>query len=367
MKNKHLLILPRYTEKGPSSRVRMIQYLPYLKEAGFDVAIHPFFDDGYIDSLYSHQPIKIPAVIHSYWDRIGISLHKRRYDLIWLQQELLPWVPFCIEKILYSKNIPLLVDYDDAVFHRYDLHKDYFIRLLLSRKIDHVMEISSGLTVGNAYIADRAEQAGARNVHILPSVVDTEKYHCKPREDHPDFVIGWLGTPKTVHFLETIQPALKKVLNNTTRLIIVGADIPDSLKNLPIQSQSWNEDTEIDQILQFDIGIMPLIDAPFERGKCGYKLIQYMACGLPVVASPVGVNQSIVEHGMNGFLASTMDEWIDALIKLRSSIDLRLKMGIAGRKKVESYYSLEKNANQWVIMFDKIVAEGALISHRYSS
>jgi glycosyltransferase involved in cell wall biosynthesis len=92
-----------------------------------------------------------------------------------------------------------------------------------------------------------------------------------------------------------------------------------------------------------------------------------MACGLPVVASPVGVNQSIVEHGMNGFLASTMDEWIDALIKLRSSIDLRLKMGIAGRKKVESYYSLEKNANQLVIIFDKIVAEGALISHRYSS
>ncbi len=363
MKNKRLLILPRYTEKGPSSRVRMDQYLPYLKETGFEITIHPFFDDGYIDSLYSHRPIKIPAVIHSFWNRVWISLHKRKYDLIWLQQELLPWIPFDMEKVLYSKKIPLLVDYDDAVFHRYDLHKSPFIRLLLRKKIDHVMEIASGLTVGNAYLAERAEQAGARNIHILPSVVDTKKYHCKSKEAQTVFIIGWLGTPKTIHFLETIKSALENVLNNTTRLIIVGADIPDSLKDLPIQSQTWNEDTEIDQILQFDVGIMPLIDAPFERGKCGYKLIQYMACGLPVVASPVGVNQSIVEQGINGFLASTTEEWTDAIIKLKDDANLRQKMGMAGRKKVESHYSLESTAAQLVNLFDQIIAESALRSH----
>lgn len=363
MKNKRLLILPRYTEKGPSSRVRMDQYLPYLKETGFDITINPFFDDGYIDSLYSHRPVKIPAVIHSYWNRVWISLHKRKYDLIWLQQELLPWIPFDLEKVLYSKKAPLLVDYDDAVFHRYDLHKSPFIRLLLRKKIDHVMEIASGLTVGNAYLAERAEQAGARNIHIFPSVVDTKKYHCKSKEAQTGFIIGWLGTPKTIHFLETIKSALENVLNNTTRLIIVGADIPDSLKDLPIQSQAWNEDTEIDQILQFDVGIMPLIDAPFERGKCGYKLIQYMACGLPVVASPVGVNQSIVEQGINGFLASTTEEWTDAIKKLRDDTDLRQKMGMAGRKKVELHYSLESTAAQLVNLFDQIIAESALRSH----
>ncbi|MGV8026770.1 MAG: glycosyltransferase family 4 protein [Anaerolineaceae bacterium] len=363
MKNKRLLILPRYTEKGPSSRVRMFRYLPYLKEAGFDITIHPFFDDGYIDSLYSHRPIKIPAVLYSYWDRFWISLHTQKYDLIWLQQELLPWVPFGMEKILYSKRIPLLVDYDDAVFHRYDYHRNSFIRLLLSKKIDRVMKIASGLTVGNDYLADRAEQAGARNIHILPSVVDTKKYYCKPKAAHADFIIGWLGTPKTVHFLETIKPALEKVLNNTTQLVIVGADIPDSLRNLPIQSQRWNEDTEIDQILQFDVGIMPLTDAPFERGKCGYKLIQYMACGLPVIASPVGVNQCIVEQGIDGFLASTTDEWMNAIIKLKNNTDLRQKMGMAGRKKMELRYSLECTANQLVNLCDQTITENVLRLH----
>ncbi len=363
MKSKRLLILPRYTEKGPSSRVRMMQYLPYLKEAGFDITIHPFFDDGYIDSLYSHRPIKISSVLCSYWDRVWISLHKRKHDLIWLQQELLPWIPFDMEKVLYSKKIPLLVDYDDAVFHRYDLHKNSLIRLLLRKKIDHVMEIASGLTVGNAYLAERAEQTGARNIHILPSVVDTKKYHCKSKETQTDFIIGWLGTPKTIHFLETIKPALENVLKSNTRLIIVGADIPDSVKDLPIQSQTWNEDTEIDQILQFDVGIMPLIDAPFERGKCGYKLIQYMACGLPVVASPVGVNQNIVEQGINGFLASTTEEWIDAIIQLRDDLALRKKMGMAGRKKVELHFNLESTANQLVNLFDQTITENVLRSH----
>jgi len=360
MKNKRILILPRYTEKGPSSRVRMMQYLPYLKEAGFDITIHPFFDDGYIDSLYSHRPIKISSVIGSYWDRVWISSHKRKFDLIWLQQELLPWIPFCMEKVWYSRKIPLLVDYDDAVFHRYDLHKNSLIRLLLCKKIAHVMKIASGLTVGNAYLADRAEQAGARNIHILPSVVDTKKYHCGTKNVHSDFIIGWLGTPKTIHFLETIKPALVNVLKSNTRLIIVGAGVPDCLRTLSIQSQSWNEDTEIDQILQFDVGIMPLIDAPFERGKCGYKLIQYMACGLPVVASPVGVNQSIVEQGINGFLASTTDEWMNAIIKLRDDSQLRKKMGMAGRKKVEVHFSLESTAAQLVDLFDQIIEESAL-------
>lgn len=355
MTGKRLLILPRYTEKGPSSRVRMFQYLPYLQKEGYEISIHPFFSDAYITALYSHHAINTFSVLSSYIKRINHLLWKKDFDLIWIQQEFFPWIIPGIERLFYKKNIPMIVDYDDAVFHRYDMHHNPVVRALFSSKIDRVMQTAAGLTVGNAYLAEHARQAGASSIQILPSVVDTDHYSIAFDKVQSEFIIGWIGTPKTVHFLEIIKPALVAILDANTRFIIVGADVPESMRDLPIEAQPWKEDTEIEQIQQFDVGIMPLLDAPFERGKCGYKLIQYMACGLPVIASPVGVNQEIVEPGINGYLASTTQQWIDAFLQLRENPTLQQKMGRAGRVKVEQNYSLDHGLKVLLAYFSQFI------------
>lgn len=359
MNGKRLLMLPRYTELGPSSRIRMYQYLPALQEAGYEISIQPFFSDSYMTALYGDTSINAFSVLHSYFKRIFQMIGRKDFDLIWLQQELFPWIIPGLEKAFYKRSIPMIVDYDDAVFHRYDMHSNALVRAALSSKIDRVMQASSGLTVGNRYLAEHAAQAGASSIQILPSVVDTDHYAAVPPKERSEFVIGWIGTPKTVHFLELIQPALAAVLDERTRCILVGAQVLDSMRDLPIESQLWREDSEVAQIQQFDVGIMPLLDAPFERGKCGYKLIQYMACGLPVVASPVGVNQEIVEPGINGYLASSMQEWVNAFTQLKTDHALRQKLGLNGRKKVEQYYSLASNTSNLLAYFSQIIGEAA--------
>lgn len=359
MSGKRILILPRYTELGPSSRVRMYQYLPALQKAGYEISIQPFFSDSYMTALYGEQAINPLSVLNSYFKRIFQMIGRKDFDLIWLQQELFPWIVPGMEKLFYKRSIPMIVDYDDAVFHRYDMHHNPLVRALLSSKIDRVMQASSGLTVGNKYLAEHAAQAGASSIQILPSVVDTDLYSIGQPEERSEFVIGWIGTPKTVHFLEIIQPALAAVLDEHTRCILVGAEVPDSMRELPIETQPWREDSEVAQIQQFDVGIMPLFDAPFERGKCGYKLIQYMACGLPVIASPVGVNQEIVEHNVNGYLASSTQEWITAFRQLGADRALRHKLGLNGRRKVEQHYSLASNTSNLLAYFSQIIGEAA--------
>lgn len=355
MKNKRLLILPRYTRKGPSSRVRFYQYVPFLQEAGWTVKMDPFFDDAYVEALYAHQPLDRFSLFSAYTHRLAITREASKYNLVWLQYELLPWLPAWIENNLLPGDVPLIIDYDDAIFHRYDMHRSICVRQVLGRKIAHVMENATALTMGNAYLAQWGEKAGAHNILQIPSVVDTDRYQIN-RSQHEKFTIGWIGTPKTAHYLEMLEPALKVVLDAGTRLLIVGASVPESLQNLPVESQPWGLDTEVQQIQQFDLGIMPLIDEPFERGKCGYKLIQYLACGLPVIASPVGVNREIVEHNVNGFLASTMQEWVSAFKQLKSDQHKLQEFGIAGRKKVESNYSLEKNAPRLLAFFEQLMS-----------
>jgi glycosyltransferase involved in cell wall biosynthesis len=235
------------------------------------------------------------------------------------------------------------VDYDDATFHWYDAHRNGLMRRFLGQKIDRVMRDAALVIVGNDYLAARARQAGAKRVEFLPSVVDLKRYGSGVRqeEDSEGFTVGWIGSPVTVHYLKLVESALIQVCKNgSTRIIVVGAKRAP-LDGLNLETRPWSEDTEVEDIQSFDVGIMPLADTPWEQGKCGYKLIQYMACWKPIVASPVGINQKIVENGINGFLAVTTDEWICALEKLRNNYQCRRDMGKRGRSKVEMEYSLQ--------------------------
>lgn len=336
------LILTRYERSGASSRLRLIQYAESLASLGLTSSLEPFFDDSYLHRLYSgHSNIR-PALA-GYARRTGQLIRAGRADLIWLEKEALPWLTWAIERALLPRAVPLVVDYDDAVFHRYDLHRSPFVRRFLGRKLDKLMASASLVTAGNRYLADRARAAGAPYVEIVPTVVDLTAYPRRPKPYSENATtIGWIGTPSTwTEYMGPMMPLLTNAAEATgARITAVGAGRAAAahplLDNLP-----WTEESEVAQIHAMDIGIMPLTDTPWARGKCGYKLIQYMACGVPVVASPVGVNAEIVEHGMNGFLASTEAEWVDALNTLLRDPALRERMGKAGRRKVERDYALQ--------------------------
>ncbi|MCU7907116.1 MAG: glycosyltransferase family 4 protein, partial [Candidatus Thiodiazotropha sp. (ex Epidulcina cf. delphinae)] len=238
------------------------------------------------------------------------------------------------------RGIPYVVDYDDAIFHRYDHAPSALIRLFLGKKIDRVMSGAALVTAGNSYLANRAKAAGAGEVVQLPTVVDTSRYSCKSKADEAFFTVGWIGSPTTARYLEMLRSPLQELAEVLPlRLLSIGGTI-GTIPGVQMECLTWSEADEVENIQRFDVGVMPLHDDPWERGKCGYKLIQYMACGLPVVASPVGVNSEIVEHGVNGFLANTDEAWVVALTQLSNDCRLRMKMGQSGRETVENAYSL---------------------------
>lgn len=348
---RQVLLLSRYARLGASSRLRAMQYLPFLEQAGLDVKLEPFFDDRYLERIYSDgggKPSPLP-----YFGRRFAALRDRP-DAIWVEKEALPWLPWFVENALLPRGVPFVADYDDAIFHRYDRHRLAPVRWLLGGKIDGVMRGASMVVAGNAYLAARAKAAGARRIETVPTVVDLDSYTVAAPPDGAPPRVGWIGTPETwaafgKGLCDRLMPTL--AAHDATFVAVGAALAPERHGRLDIQP--WSEETEVAQIQSMDIGIMPLPDTPWARGKCGYKLIQYMACGLPVVASPVGVNADIVEHGVNGFLAGADDEWREAVSTLLGDADLRRRMGAAGRRKVEERYSLQV----WGPRVAEIIAE----------
>jgi glycosyltransferase involved in cell wall biosynthesis len=336
-----ILALTRYGPLGPSSRVRFYQYYPYLRARGIEIQNAALLDDEYVRRLYGKQRTAPISIIAAYLQRLYWLTRSSSFDLLWIEKELLPWLPAWTEGMLRGLGVPYVVDFDDAVFHRYDMHTNVFMRNILGKKISAVMRHATSVVAGNDYLADYARQAGARNIEILPSVVDIERYSLKQKEK-TEFRIGWIGSPVTAPFLGLINVALEQVAKNIdAHLVLVGSGDDDPLPNIRKEIIPWSEESQVNHIQSFDVGIMPLPDAPFERGKCGYKLIQYMACGLPVIASPVGANTKIVEQGKTGFLASSNAEWVTALGTLYHDSQVRNAFGQAGRKKVEAEYSLQ--------------------------
>lgn len=351
-----VLFLSRYARLGSSSRLRLYQYLPYLQEAGIDVKLAPLLGDDYVRGLYGGKIAKL-SVLKAYVARLGFMLRAGRFDAVWVEKEMLPWIPAWLELGLFPAKLPLIVDYDDAVFHRYDQHRISLVRGLLGRKIDSVMQRADLVVAGNEYLANRARSAGAARVEILPTVVDMARYGVAASEAGGQALptIGWIGSPATAQFLHLIAPALREVVaRKLARVVAVGANA-NQLGDLPVTALPWTEATEVTAIQRFDIGIMPLPDAPFERGKCGYKLIQYMACGKPVVASPVGVNSVIVRDEVDGFLAATHQEWVSALTRLIADLELRQKMGNEGRLRIENEFSLQQAAPRLVKLIESVL------------
>jgi glycosyltransferase involved in cell wall biosynthesis len=335
-----VLLLARYSHKGASSRLRTLQYVDALSRRGFDFTVDHLLDDAYLDDLYAGRRVAWLPVARAYVRRARLKRSLDRFDTVWLEKEAFPWLPAFVERWLLGGAAPLVVDYDDAIFHRYDVHRSAFVRRVFGDKIDAVMRLAAVVVAGNDYLADRARRAGAPRIELVPTAVDVDRYAVRDaRTASAPFTIGWIGTPHTARNLCDIAPALRRVARaGDVRFVFVGCP-PGLDLGVEYEARPWSEATEVDDLRTFDAGLMPLRDAPFERGKCGYKLIQYMACGVPVVAAPVGVNTTIVRAGTNGFLATTATEWYEALDALRSDPVRANEMGLRGRALVETDYS----------------------------
>lgn len=341
-----VLYLTKYSRNGASSRLRSYQYFPFLETKGVSITVRPFFDEDYLTNLYSGRRTKKRILLDFYMQRFFVLFSVYKYDKIVIEKELFPYFFSWFEKILWLLQVRYIVDYDDAIFHNYDLSTNKLILFLLKNKIDNVMKYSGCVVAGNSYLVERAKDSGANKIVMIPTVIDVATYKEQNKTANSKVIIGWIGSPSTFKYVKKYSFVFYKILQNkNVELHIVGAT-EDLGFDANVKYLKWTEESEVALISSFDIGIMPLENTPWELGKCAYKLIQYMGCGLPVVASAVGMNKVVIDEGINGFLVRAEEEWMDKLNQLIGDSSLRKQLGEMGRKKVVLQFSLQGNCTR---------------------
>ncbi len=343
-----ILMLPRYTARGASSRYRCWQYVPGLRRAGHEVDIKPLMSDGYLTELYGTGRRGWRWIAVGYASRLLDALRAGRYDAVLCEQEAFPFLPAAVDLVISRLNSRFILDYDDAAHCKYERWP------VLRKKIARLMATAETVVVGNSELEGYARKF-TPHVTVIPTVVNLAAY-----PDHQEAApssavrIAWIGTPMTANYLKPLIPELGRLQKKHKHVgfrFIGAGNFPTN--GLRIESREWSAATEGQLLSECDIGIMPLSDTEFTRGKCGLKLIQYMACGLPVVASPVGVNRKIVEENRNGFLAATSGEWFEKLEALIENADMRKRFGESGRSKVAAEYTVEQGLAKWLEILEK--------------
>ncbi len=353
-----ILALTKYGPLAASTRQRIMIYEPALRAAGMEIEYSPLLGDEHVARL-SRGLGKSPLhVAQAYLGRLRTLARARNYDLLWVHYELFPYLPW-IERFAAWSGRPYVVDYDDATFHMYDSSRSSVVRWLLGGKLRPLLGRATAVVCGNSYLQAYASRYAKRTI-VIPTVVDTDHYQPlkTPRAAEAGVTIGWIGSPTTWANVRPLLPMIERVCRQeNVRFLAVGAGAAahgDRFDGLNLVD--WTKDGEVADVQAMDIGIMPLLDRPFERGKCGYKLIQYMACGLPVVASPIGVNCEIVGEGEHGFLVTDESGWEAALVRLIGNAQLRRSMGAAGRGRVVASYSLRSQATQLIDLLRSVRA-----------
>lgn len=320
-----------------SSRVRVYQFLPRLRT---ELDVHATIRVG-----GSAVPWRLPAFMATLvgffvkrWRLLTLWLSvwfSGSYDLIFIHRVLLPqWL---VRRIVL-RGRPIIFDFDDAISL-----EGFYNRRISEQRLQVVLNAANLVITSSLYNADAVREQ-CRTVEVIPSSVDNRRYRTKSAYRHPDPVtIGWIGSPSTTPYLAGVSSVLRNLNRlHSIKVVTIGADRNFRFEEVDHINKSWNEKSEADDLLECDIGIMPLPDNEWTRGKGGYKLLQYMAAGLPVVASPVAVNREIVQDGVNGFLATTEQDWLKKLSLLIEDAELRERMGQKGRALVEQRYSSEK-------------------------
>jgi glycosyltransferase involved in cell wall biosynthesis len=288
-------------------------------------------------------------------ERVALIRQAKRHDLVILFKT----IGFGVLdlRLLRRSNPHIIFDYDDAVMFREQKYGRP-IRLREFEKFVRTLEHCRAVVAGNAFLARFAEACGKPAI-VLPTPVDVTKYI--ERNSEPDsLTIGWIGLSDGFGYLHVLHPALRKLADSFPRMKLrVISDKPFRLEGLTVENEQWQLDTEQANLSSFSIGIMPLSDTLWARGKCGYKILQYMAARVPVVASAIGANRDIISHGDNGFLAGTTDDWVRGISTLAADAVLRRKFAMNGRNLVENRYSLHRFADDYIKLMREVVSSAS--------
>ena len=356
MKGKNILFIVQYPEnKIPSQRFRIELYKELLIKERFIITTKSFVSENDFDIIFKHGLffLKFWVVIKGFLNRLLLTLTVHKYDYIFLHREATPVGPPIFEWI-YSKicRTKIIYDFDDAIWLPNVSKQNHLAAIFKnSAKVKQICTWAYKVSCGNQYLCDFAEKYN-QNVIYNPTCVNTKKVHnIFAKHDVDRLTIGWTGSFSTMIYLNIVENALRRLQEKYDFDIkIISNQIP-TLNVKHVKYIKWSEQNEIIELATCQIGIMPLNEDSWSEGKCGFKLIQYLALEIPSISSFVGVNKIIIEPGVNGFFAGTDDEWYNSLEKLLLNTQLRKEMGKAGRKKIIREYSVESNSTNFLNLF----------------
>lgn len=345
-----VLFVAQYGPLAASSRTRVFDYLPLLRRAGVACEVRVVTPDALVERSGKGVFSRVAYYVCSYFRALYTGwmcvLTAFRYDAIFIQKALFS---FPVPRLLRRYRHKIFFDFDDAIFTLENPDASWIHRLRARRRasgLPAMLQCAHRAIVENAYTAEFAARF-CPGVSQITGPVDTARYVPTEKVSKKKIALGWIGSPTTTRYLDLIRVPLTALARRYPHLELhlIGAGDFD-IDAVPVTRMDWTLETEVGLMQTFDIGLMPLPDDPFTRGKGGYKLLQYMAVGLPVVASPVEINREIVAHGETGFWAETDAEWIAFLGQLIENESLRNRMGTAGRARVVAHYALEKSGEQ---------------------
>ncbi len=352
-----VLALSPIPEEGAGCRFRIAQYVPYLRSAGFDVTISPFYTPDYFKLVYQRgrylaKAAKFMGLAARRWAEL---LSVTQYDLVFLYREAIPLGPPILESLIARSGVPIVYDFDDAIFLQNVSEANRAISFLKDPgRVATILKRSTQVVVGNEFLAAYARRHNPA-VTVIPTAVDTTRF--VPQADRAPaagrrLVVGWIGSPTTFPYLEALAPVLRDVsATHPFTLKVSGAGRPVHFPGVDVEEVQWSLGEEVSLFNTCDVGVYPLTDDEWSKGKCGFKAIQCMSCGVPVVAAAVGVNREIIVDGVNSFLASTHGDWVAKLSRLLSDEALRARMAVAGRQTIEDRYSLRVTAPRLAAVF----------------
>lgn len=355
-----LFVASHRPDRSPSQRYRFEQFAPYWAGHGVEVEYAWIIDEEDDRVFYSPGRIMAKAGIwrNSLVRRAEHVRRARDFDLIVLQREALMTGSIRFERAFAKSGVPVIYDFDDAIWQMDVSEANRRLKWLKDPgKVPKIIALADHVIAGNAYLADYARRYN-RHVEVIPTVIDTERYVPTPVAPRADgkVVIGWTGSLTSVTHLRRALPMLEEVQRSLGGDVIlrVISDRPLEAPGIQVENVRWNAATEAEDLAAIDIGIMPMPDDEWSRGKCGFKGLQYMGMGKAVVLSPVGVNNTIVQDGVNGLLAATDAEWKEKLARLVADADLRRRLGSAARRTVEEKYSTIAWRDRYLALFNEL-------------
>lgn len=354
-----VLFCPYPYNEAPSQRFRFEQYLSILEKRGFKITLLPFYNQSTWKNLYNRGNfiIKGVSIYFLIFRQILKSLIVLQSNLVFIHREILPVGPPFIEWVIakiFRKKI--IYDFDDAIWLTDNKSEGWINRKIRWRsKVSSVCKWSYKVSCGNAYLAKYAKQFN-NNVVIIPTTINTKivisPSYKRNLSNSKEVIIGWTGSHSTLKYLQQIETVLQNLENQYEQVsFLIISDQPALLKLNRLTNITWNKRTEIEDLLKIDIGIMPLPDDEWTKGKCGFKALQYMALEIPCIASPVGVNKDIIQNGVNGFLCNTPDEWMSCFNLLLTNELYRIQIGRQGKTTVEKNYSTQSNSSLFLSLF----------------